>query len=266
MVGLKIKNLSVLPDNAPLKFEETSEGIRIDVPAGCEAALLDQSESRISINVAENARLSYYKLVRETAGPTHTSFLEAHVGRSASFTSNAFLFGGAKVSSTIHVRLSGEGAETTLNGLYIGSGDQVLESHTVIEHIKPHGTSREFYKGILDDRSRGVFDGLIIVQKEAQKTDSTQTNRNLLLSKEARANSNPELKIFANDVKCKHGSTVGQINSDHIFYLRSRGVSEADARRLLIYAFASEMIEPVKVPELRETLFQCLNSATSIRK
>jgi len=266
MVGLKTKNLSLQPADAPVQIEEVSGVTRVHVPAGCRASLIDQTESRLEVTVADGAQLSYYKLVNETPLAIHQSFLEVQVQKQASFQSNVFLFGGAQIRSTIHVRMDGEGAECALNGLYVGSGSQIIEMHTLIDHIKPHGTSREFYKGILDDKARGLFDGLIIVQKEAQKTDSAQTNKNLLLSTEARANSNPELKIFANDVKCKHGSTVGQINANSIFYLRSRGVPEAEARQLLIYAFASEMIEPVVIPEFRETLFQCLNSAISTKK
>ncbi len=149
----------------------------------------------------------------------HQSFLEVDVRKAASFDSHVFLFKGAQIRNTIQVRLSGEDASCSLNGLYVGSGQQVIENHTLIEHQKPRGTSRELYKGILDDQARGLFDGLIVVQKEAQKTDSIQTNKNMLLSPEARASANPELKIFANDVKCKHGATIGQISADSLFYL-----------------------------------------------
>jgi len=178
--------------------------------------------------------------------------------KSASFQSHVFLLGGARVRNTIHVRLDGEGADCSLNGLYLATGEQVMETHTLIDHIRPHGTSREFYKGILDQKAQGLFDGLIIVEKDAQKTDSSQTNKNLLLSNTARANSNPELRILANDVKCKHGATIGQLDPAQLFYMRSRGISEADARRLLIYAFASEMINLVEKASMRETLEQNL--------
>ena len=224
------------------------------------------TQSKWEIVLAEGAKLNHYKLVHEGPQATHHSFLEVDVQKAASFQSHVFLFEGAQIRNTIHVRMTGEDADCLLEGLYVGSGTRVIENHTLIEHQKPRGTSRELYKGILDGQSRGLFDGLIIVQKEAQKTDSAQTNKNLLLSTEAKAVSNPELKIFANDVKCKHGSTIGQIDAAQLFYMRSRGVPQAEARRLLVYAFASEMIEQVEIPALREILFPCLNLATYIRK
>jgi Fe-S cluster assembly protein SufD len=269
-------NLSILPADAPVRMEEAAEGMRIHVPAGCHAALIEKYQSvqtdsyatqtKITVALEEGAQLTHYKLVHEGPLANHQSFLEVDVAKAATFISHVFLFEGAQIRSTLQVHMTGEDAVCELNGLYVGSGTQVMENHTLIEHLKPRGTSRELYKGILDGQSRGLFDGLIVVQKEAQKTDSTQTNRNLLLSPHAKAHSNPELKILANDVKCKHGSTIGQIDDDHLFYLRSRGIPLADAKRLLVYAFASEMIEQVDVPDLRKILFPCLTLATSIKK
>jgi len=258
MVGLKTKNLSVLPPDAPLQVDETSETLRIRVPAGCKASLIDEAESRLTITLAENAELTYYKLIQEAPQAVHQSFLEVQIQRHAAFRSHVFLLGGGQIRHTIHVRMEGEQAECVLNGLYLASGEEKMETHTLIDHIKPHGTSREFYKGILDQKAQGLFDGLIIVEKDAQKTDASQTNKNLLLSSTARANSNPELKILANDVKCKHGSTIGQISPDQLFYMRSRGIPESQARRLLVYAFASEMINLVDHVPLREKLEQAL--------
>jgi Fe-S cluster assembly protein SufD len=256
--------------------EPVKDGRRLTVPEGCQATLIEKNESmrpepyttqsKWEIVLAPGAKLNHYKLVHEGPLATHHSFIEVDVRKAASFQSHVFLFEGAQIRNTIHVRLSGEDANCLLEGLYVGSGKRVIENHTLIEHRKPRGTSRELYKGILDGQSRGLFDGLIVVQKEAQKTDSVQSNKNLLLSTEAKAVSNPELKIFANDVKCKHGSTIGQIDAGQLFYLRSRGVPQAEARRLLVYAFAGEMIEQVELPALREILFPCLNLATSIRK
>jgi Fe-S cluster assembly protein SufD len=259
-----------------LKPEPIKDGQRLTVPPGSQATLIEKNESlrpepyttqsKWEIVLSEGTKLNHYKLVHEGPQATHHSFLEVEVRRAASFQSHVFLFEGAQIRNTIHVRMAGEDAECLLEGLYVGSGSRVIENHTLIDHQKPRGTSRELYKGILDGRSRGLFDGLIIVQKEAQKTDSAQTNKNLLLSAEAKAVSNPELKIFAHDVKCRHGSTIGQIDAAQLFYLRSRGVPQAEARRLLIYAFASEMIEQVEIPALRDILFPCLNLATYIRK
>jgi len=259
-----------------LKAEPVEGGRRVTIPPGCQATLIEKNESlrpepyttqsKWEIVLAEGAKLNHYKLVHEGPQATHHSFIEADVQKSASFQSHVFLFEGAQIRNTIHVRLTGEDAECLLEGLYVGSGSRVIENHTLVDHQKPRGTSRELYKGILDGQSRGLFDGLVIVQKEAQKTDSAQTNKNLLLSTEAKAFSNPELKIFAHDVKCRHGSTIGQIDAAQLFYMRSRGVPQAEARRLLIYAFASEMIEQVEIPALRDILFPCLNLATYTKK
>jgi len=270
MKTLDTVSFQVLPPNAPIKLEGTPEHRQLTVPTGCELSIIEtypaqsadiyMTQTTLAITVEDGARLTHYKVVQEGAQCTHQSRVEVQVAKAASYTSHVFLLGGAHVRSTLHVRLIGEHAECTLNGLYMAAGEQELENHTLIEHIKPHGTSRELYKGILDDSSRGTFDGLIIVQKDAQKTDSTQTNKNLLLSAKAKATSNPELKIFANDVKCKHGATIGQLSADQLFYLRSRGLSQEEARRLLIHAFASEMIQRVGIPELQESLRESIEN------
>jgi Fe-S cluster assembly protein SufD len=149
------------------------------------------------------------------------------------------------------VLLDAEGADCELLGLFLAEGRQHTDTHTFIDHARPHGTSRELYKGILDGKARGVFTGKIVVRKDAQKTDSWQTNKNLLLSPEALVNSTPALEILADDVKCKHGSTTGQLDPAALFYLRSRGLSEPEARALLTYAFASDLVARIEVPALR---------------
>ncbi len=260
--------LSFVPAAAPVQMEQVEGTTHIHVPAGCNVSMFETYESRLpeaystdvklSLNLAANARLTHYKLVDEGPRANHHSFLEVHAEQASFFQSHAFLLGGARIRNTLHVRLNGERAECSLNGLYLGSGEQVIETHTLVDHVRPHGTSREFYKGILDDKAQGLFDGLVLVQKDAQKTDSAQSNKNLLLSSTARANSNPELKILANDVKCKHGATIGQIDPAQLFYLRSRGISEGEARKLLIFAFASELIQVIEVSELREKLERLL--------
>ena len=257
-------------------FESTSQGYRLAVPEGRHVLLIETyktlkpepytTQTHLQLAIAPAARVFHYKLVLEGHHATHQSFLEVEAGKGAAFYSHVYLMGGENVRNTIHVRLTGENAECVLNGLYVGRGKQILETHTLIEHQKPHGSSREFYKGILDDEAQGVFDGLIVVAKDAQKTDSSQSNKNLLLSPKAKAHSVPELKILANDVKCKHGSTIGQLDAQQLFYLRSRGIPYDEARRLLISAFASEMIEMVQIDELRALLLPCLNLTTSIRK
>ena len=150
--------------------------------------------------------------------------------------------------------MDAEGAECSLDGLYMVRGEQRVDHHTTIDHAKPHTTSRQLYKGILDGRARGVFNGRVIVRPDAQKIDAEQSNKNLLLSDEALVNSNPQLEIFANDVKCKHGSSIGQLSEDEMFYLRSRGIGEPDARRMLVTAFGEEMIDRLTIDPIRAAL------------
>jgi Fe-S cluster assembly protein SufD len=151
-----------------------------------------------------------------------------------------------------------EGTEATLNGLYLVNGSQHVDNHTVIDHAKPHGTSHELYKGILDGKASAVFKGRIMVRKDAQKTDSKQTNKNLVLSDEAVIDTKPELQIFADDVRCTHGATIGQLDAEALFYLQSRGIGREDARNLLTYAFAQDIIDRIKIQTLRETLERSL--------
>ena len=268
--------LSVIPETAPVKIEPVSDGVRVSVPANEQVTLIEQykrndpeaytTQSYVQLSIAAGARVTHYKVVLEGPRATHHSFLEVEADRNSAFYSHVFLMAGSHIRNTLQVHLKGENAECVLNGLYVGRGQQVIETNTLIEHQKPHGSSREFYKGILDDESKGIFDGLIVVAKDAQKTDSSQTNKNLLLSPKASARSVPELKILANDVKCKHGSTIGQLDAQQLFYLRSRGIGYEEARRLLVYAFASEMIELVELEEVRASLLPCLILTSSIRK
>jgi Fe-S cluster assembly protein SufD len=199
----------------------------------------------------EGAALDFSKLERESDAAFHVATTEVSQGRDSSFTSHSISLGGALARNDLSVRLDAEGAGCTLNGLFIGSGTQHLDNHTLIDHAQPHGTSRELYKGIMSGQSRGVFNGRIIVRPAAQKTDAMQTNKNLLLSKEALVNSKPALEIFADDVKCRHGSTIGQLDEAALFYLRSRGIGEEDARDLLVYAFASDVASRIRVAPLR---------------
>jgi Fe-S cluster assembly protein SufD len=201
--------------------------------------------------LGEGAVLDFSKLECESDAAFHVATTEVSQRRDSSFTSHSISLGGALARHDLNVRLDAEGAGCTLNGLFIGSGTQHLDNHTLIDHAKPHGTSRELYKGIMDGQSRGIFNGKIIVRPDAQKTDAMQTNKNLLLSKEAIVNSKPALEIFANDVKCRHGSTIGQLDDAAMFYLRSRGIEEKEARDLLVYAFASDVASRIRVAPLR---------------
>ena len=202
----------------------------------------------------ENARVEYVKIQRESAAAFHVATVLSHIARNASVVTNSIQFGarlGREEATTV---LDGEGAESYLYGLYVTNGQQLIDNHTTIDHAKPHCASREFYKGVLDGKSTGVFNGKILVRKDAQKTDSKQSDKNLLLSEFATINTKPQLEIFADDVKCTHGATIGQIDPDAIFYLRSRGIALQDARQLLTAAFANDIIDRVKFQPLRERL------------
>jgi len=209
------------------------------------------TNSVTEVALGAGATLDLYKVERESTSAYHVATTEVHQGRDSRFTSHSLSFGGALVRNDLNVRLEAEGADSTLNGLFVGSGTQHLDNHTLIDHVMPHGTSRELYKGIMDGRSRGIFHGKIIVRPDAQKTDAMQTNKNILLSKEALVNSTPALEIFADDVKCRHGSTIGQLDEGAIFYLRARGIGEAEARSMLVSAFANDVASRIRIAPLR---------------
>src|SRR5437899_7142848 len=173
----------------------------------------------------------------------NVSTLRIQQGRSANVVSHSVLLGGALVRNNVHPVLAGEGGECLINGLFIGNRSQHLDNYMLVEHASPRCGSRQFYIGILDGHAHGVFHGRIIVHKDAQKTDAKQTNRNLLLSDDAQIDTKPQLEIYADDVKCTHRSTIGQIEGDALFYLRSRGIDEVSARKLLLFAFAIECLD-----------------------
>jgi Fe-S cluster assembly protein SufD len=202
----------------------------------------------------ENSIVDYYRLQREAEGAFHVGRVAAQLSRSCSFTSQTITLGGALVRNDLTAVLDGEGAECALNGLYLVEGQQHVDNYTRIDHVRPHGTSTELYKGILSGKGRAVFNGKIIVHKDAQKTDARQSNKNLLLSAGAVVNTKPQLEIHADDVKCSHGSTIGQLDRDALFYLRSRGLDLAASRSLLSYAFASDVVGRIKIPPMRARL------------
>jgi len=209
------------------------------------------------IVAGEGAVVDHYKIQEESREAFHIATMHATLGRDANFTSHSISIGGALVRNDANVTLS-EGTEATLNGLYIVNGNQHVDNHTEIDHAKPHGTSHELYKGILDGRASAVFNGRIIVRKDAQKTDSKQTNKNLVLSDDAVIDTKPELQILADDVRCTHGATIGQLDAESLFYLRSRGIGKNEARDVLTYAFAQDIIDRVKVPTLKDHLEKVL--------
>jgi Fe-S cluster assembly protein SufD len=202
----------------------------------------------------DGARLEHLKLQQESETAFHVATLGVVQGRASRFVSRHFALGAALSRTDIDTRFDGEGGECELDGLFMAAGSQLSDTHTRIDHARPRCASRELYKGVLDGRARGVFHGRIVVRKDAQKTDAHQANRNLLLSKEALVQSTPQLEILADDVKCKHGSTTGQLDEASLFYLRSRGIGEAEARGLLTYAFASDLVQRVRIEPLRAAL------------
>ncbi|MGH7871509.1 MAG: Fe-S cluster assembly protein SufD, partial [Candidatus Binatia bacterium] len=199
--------------------------------------------------------IDHYRLQQEGLAGFHVGTFAAELSRGCHLTAHSVSLSGALLRNNVHVVLNGEGAECVLNGLFIADGKQHVDNFTEIEHARPHGTSLELYKGILSGNAHGVFNGKIVVHKNAQKTDARQTNKNLLLSPNAVVNTKPQLEIHADDVKCSHGSTIGQLDPDALFYLRSRGLGVDEARNLLSFAFASDIVGKIKIDALR----LCLN-------
>ena len=208
----------------------------------------------VEIRLEDGARLNYYKVQRENSKAFHIATTQAELGRNSSFNSTTVTLGAQLSRHNINVMLDNEGAECWVDGLYIVGSGQHADTHSLIDHRKPHCTSHQLYKGILDGKSRAVFNGKVFVHENAQQTDAMQTNKNLLLSNEARVDTKPQLEIFADDVKCAHGATVGQLEEEELFYLSSRGLHPDIARNLLTYGFAEEVIEKIKVESIKAQL------------
>lgn len=239
------RNIVIVEDNAQLTLIETYTG---------------QSEQTYVTNsvtemiAGDNTHIDHYKLELETLQGIHIANQHAKLGRSTNVTSHAFSIGGAFVRNTVSAHLAGEGCEATINGLYLLEGSQLIDNYTLLEHAEPHCPSHELYKGILGDTSRAIFRGKIHVHQKAQKTDAFQQNENILLSDNARINTKPQLEIYADDVKCSHGATIGQLNEDALFYLQARGISKTEAKNMLLKAFADDIVDRVKITSLREHL------------
>ena len=210
------------------------------------------------IEVDTSAAVIHTKLQQESLRGYHIADIRAEQERDSRFTSQSFALGGLLSRNDIATRLDAQGCEATLIGLYMADGRQHMDHHTLIDHARPRGTSREFYKGVLDGAARAVFNGKVIVRPDAQQTDAHQSNRNLLLSEHAEVDTKPQLEIYADDVKCSHGATVGQLDAEQIYYLRSRGMDDAAARALLTFAFAEDVATRVSCVPLRSRLEQLL--------
>ena len=251
------------------RAESSAARVLVVLEPGASAEIVEETLSfgdapswknvRAQIVLGEGAFLRHHRIVREGAQGRLTLALEVSLASRARYESHALNFGGLFAREDLRVRIEGEGAECTLNGLALLGGSEFADHHTVVEHIAVNGTTRQLYKAVIDDKARFVFDGLISVLPGAQKTDAQVYNKNLLLSEDARVNTNPEFKILADDVSCKHGGAVGQLSLEAMFYLRSRGIGADEARRLLVYAFGSEMVDRVALEPLKLALADALH-------
>lgn len=243
---------SVISPRVLIVAEENTEASIIEHFLGTKAEYL--TNAVLECVVKANAKFSHYRIQDEGENGAHVSTIHSDVYSSGIFRTHTFSFGGKIVRNHVNAGIQGSGSHTAMYGLSVLSDDQHVDNQTLLNHIAPHCESHELYKGIYADKSSGAFVGTIIVQPGAQKTNAIQSNRALLLSNEATINAQPQLKIWADDVKCTHGATIGQLDEKALFYIRSRGVDEASARAMLIHAFASEVISQVAFEPLQERL------------
>jgi len=235
-------------------LEESAEASVVEDYVSLDSGGVHFSNVVTELVAGENSTLNHYLLERENDSSFNVSTFRIEQQRDSAVASHTALIGGSLVRNNIHPVLAGEGADCLINGVFMGRGTQHMDNFMMVEHASPHCNSRQFYYGVLDDKSRGVFSGRIIVHKDAQKTDAKQTNRNLLLSDAAQVDTKPQLEIYADDVKCTHGATIGQINKDALFYLRTRGIPEDGARNNLLVAFAGECVDRMPLEPVREFL------------
>jgi Fe-S cluster assembly protein SufD len=240
---INLRNLIFLSENSQARIVEShfdlKDGLYFNNPVS-------------EIRIAENSRLNHIRIQNESNKAYHIGSIFVDQKQNSHYFSTSLSFGGKIARNNIYTKLDGEGIEAILNGLYMGHGDQLVDNHTFIDHMKPNCESHELYQGILTDNANGVFSGKIMVHPAAQKTDAKQSNNCLLLSDEARINSKPQLEIYADDVRCTHGATVGQLNENAIFYLRSRGISEQRAKNILTYAFVEQVVEGIGIDTVRD--------------
>ena len=243
--------------------EDHSASTIVESYAGNGGAYL--TDTVVNVAVGNGARIEHYKVQSESTAAFHIANTFAATGRDASYESTNINLGAHLSRHDIAVRFHHEGASCAVDGLYLIGGDQHSDTHSVIDHATAHCTSRQLYKGVLDGKSRAVFNGKVFVRHGAQQTDAQQTNKNLLLSEEARVDTKPQLEIFADDVKCTHGAAIGQLNHDELFYLESRGINPALARNMLTYGFAEEVIEKIKIDYINEAYERMIKSDVKYR-
>jgi Fe-S cluster assembly protein SufD len=243
------RNLVLAGENAGVKIIESHVSLA-DAPRVTSAVT--------ELVLGANACVEHCKLQQDSERAFHISTIQAVQERGSQWTSHSIAIGSRLARNQVQTLFQGEGAAAILNGLYLGRADQLIDHHTVVDHAKAHCESHEFYHGILADRAHGVFNGKIFVRQDAQKTNAKQTNRNLLLSDSAVVDTKPQLEIFADDVKCTHGATIGQLSEEALFYLRARGIGAELARRMLVQAFASDVVERISIEPVRAGLGQLL--------
>lgn len=242
--------------------------VLIEAEDGAEADIIEEYASlgdgvywnnvAVEIRAGETARISHCKIQRESASAFHTALLEVHQGKDSRFAGHSISWGGGLTRNDVRVGLEAVGAECELNGLYLAGGRQHVDNRTFIDHAQPHGTSRELYKGVLDGSARAVFNGTVQIRADAQKSSASVYNKNLILSDGGLVHTKPEFRISANDVIAKHGATIGRLSQDALFYLLSRGLSSEESRRILVYAFAREMVDKVGTSAVRDVLSSAL--------
>ncbi|MEQ8426833.1 MAG: Fe-S cluster assembly protein SufD [Gammaproteobacteria bacterium] len=240
-----LRNVVIMEDNAEATIIESYIGLD-------DANYFTNAVTEIALDQA--ARLQHYKLQQESINGYHIGNLKVRQGKDSQLQSHSISLGGSLVRNDIHSLLDAEGASINLNGLYMTKGKQHVDNHTRVDHLKPNTFSTENYRGVLNDRSRAVFNGKVIVHQDAQKIEAHQNNANLLLSDDAEIDTKPELEIYADDVKCSHGATVGQLDKDMMFYLRSRAIDKETAKSLLTFAFAEEVIRLIDLEPIRNRL------------
>jgi Fe-S cluster assembly protein SufD len=217
------------------------------------------TNSLTEVFIDENGSIDHYKMQNNDNNSALIATTYFHQEKNSSLTTNTITLNGGLIRNNLNIALNGEGCDSNLYGIYLADKNQLVDNHTFVDHIKPNCTSNELFKGVMDNKSKAVFNGKILVRKNAQKTSANQTNKNILLTDDATINTKPNLQIFADDVKCSHGATVGQLDADALFYMRARGIGEESAKMLLMYAFADEVVTKISIPALREKICQLVN-------
>lgn len=239
-----VRNLIIAGENSQLSLIETFE--TVDLPGKAFTNYLTE------VFVGRAAVVDTYRVQKECHNGYQVNTTQVFQEKNSNYTTGTFTFSGALVRNNLNVAIADPDSEAHLNGLFLAKGTQLVDNHTLVDHQKPNCNSNELYKGIVNDKSTGVFNGKIFVRKDAQKTNAYQSSKNILLSDDATLNTKPQLEIYADDVKCSHGTSTGKIDEEGLFYLRSRGIGEESARKILVHAFAGEVVEKVKIDPLKE--------------